>query len=199
MIRRLPQALVLVLLVSGCSGRQSGSGAKIETSQDLKPDATVPVKASLKIGEVNMPVEIRQKNELDTVRLEIDAHGQTFETEVYRATEKSFDLVDAAGEIYDKPLPLLKFPMNVGDTWKWVGTMRSGDEPHKASATVTSASESIMVPSSGSTESVLVVVDLNIESGGPTPANRKLRFWFVKDRGLLKRQFGIGSSREPSE
>ncbi|MBC8065966.1 MAG: hypothetical protein H7Y17_14125, partial [Chlorobia bacterium] len=65
----MPQVLVLVLVVSGCTGRQSGSGAKIETSQDLKPDATVPVKASLKIGEIDMPVEIRQKNELDKVTL----------------------------------------------------------------------------------------------------------------------------------
>ena len=77
--------------------------------------------------------------------------------------------------------------------------MTAGNEPHRASATVSTSTETLRLTTTGSTPSVLVVVDLEIESGGQEPAKRKLRFWFVKDRGVVQRQFGIGSTREPVE
>ena len=107
-------------------------------------------------------------------------------------------MVEVAGESYQEPMPLLKFPLTIGDSWTWSGKMVAGLEPHNASAKISTAAEQILLPG-GPTQSVLVVVDLAIESGASTPAARKLRFWFVENKGLVKRQFGIGSSREPAE
>jgi len=146
-----------------------------------------------------MPVEVGQAQKGEEMTFTFTAHGQTFETEIYKVNDSGFSLEDAAGERYEQALPLLKFPMNVGDTWSWTGSMVAGDEPHKASATVTTSSETILLPATGSVPSILVVVDLAIEGGGPKPATRKLRFWFVPGKGLLKRQFGSASSREPLE
>ncbi len=188
-----------VLAVSCVGKGQSGTGEAIASLVELAPDAKIPTKANLKIGNIDMPVEVLQVNTSTQMKLTLQAHGQDFENEIYRISPQSFELEDAAGERYVEPLPLLKFPMKVGDSWKWVGTMTAGDEPHKATASVVTASENLMLPMSGSTATVLVDVDLTIESGGPSPATRKLRFWFVKDKGLVKRQFGIGSSREPVE
>lgn len=182
-----------------CTPRSAGSGEQIAAIADLNPAAMIPTSAKLKIGEIDMPVEIEQNTSGQQMTIEISAHGQVFENETYFVGDKSFDLLDVAGEHYDPKLPLLRFPMRIGEEWSWTGTMTAGEKPHKASATVTSTNDSVLLPGSGSTDTVLVVVDLAIESGGPTPATRKLRFWFAKDKGLIKRQFGIGSSREPAE
>jgi hypothetical protein len=187
----------LLLAVAGCRTSSTAKGDAIASFQDLKPDATIPEKASLAIGKIVMPVDITQKFDGGDMKIELEAHGQVLETEIYEIGPESFSLIEAAGERYDEPLPLLKFPFSVGETWKWVGKMTAGQEPHKASASISTSQEAIMLPS-GSTDTVLVVVDLSIESGGPSPANRKMRFWFAKDKGVVKRQFGDASSREPA-
>lgn len=199
---RYAQYVVLVLtsLLIGCNAKSGGgSGPEIATSAALNPGAMLPKAANLKIGEIDMPVEVQQTVKGSEIKLDLVAHGQVFETEGYVLSDKSFDLVDAAGEHYEPKLPLLKFPMKVGDTWSWAGEMTAGQEPHKATATVTSTNDSVLLPGLGTTDTVLVVVDLSIESGGPTPANRKLRFWIANGKGVIKRQFGVASSREPAD
>lgn len=176
-----------------------GTGAALDAPAEINPDAKIPLKASLKIGEIEMPVAVKQSQTGEAVRIDLEAHGQVLESESYLAKSNSFELSAVAGENYKDPLPLLKFPMKVGDTWNWVGTMTAGDEPHKASATIITSTDKVLLTASGSQEAVLVVVDLKIESGGPVSAQRKLRFWFVKNKGLVKRQFGTASSRDPVE
>lgn len=198
---RLDQATVLlaVIALAGCQpGGARGSGAKYETPSDLKPTAMIPAKANLRIGELDLPVEVEQTESGDKTTIALKAHGQVFEKEVYGLDQKSLTMIEVAGEMYEAPLPLLQFPLRVGDGWTWSGTMTAGQEPHKATAKIATAPEQILLPG-GSTPSILVVVDLAIESGASTPATRKLRFWFVEGKGLVKRQFGIGSSREPTE
>ena len=191
--------LVAIFLVGCRTAKTGGTGDRYEAIKDVKPEAKIPLKANLNIGEIDMPVEVDQAQKGEEMTLAFEAHGQTFETETYLVEEAKFGLVDAAGERYSPALPLLKFPMNVGDTWNWVGSMVAGDAPHKATATVTTSSETILLPTTGSVPSILVVVDLEIESGGQKPATRKLRFWFVPNKGLIKRQFGSASGREPLE
>ncbi len=195
----VPLTLLAALILGGCTGGSQGAGQAYSAIGELNPSAKIPSKANLKIGEINMEVAINQKTSGDNMTLELEAHGQTFETENYSVNNNAFELIDVADEHYEPNLPLLKFPMRIGDKWEWKGTMTSGQEPHNATAVVTSTSDSVLLPGSGTVDTVLVVVDLSIDSGGPTPATRKLRFWFAKDKGLIKRQFGTGSSREPAE
>jgi len=192
-------ALAIGIAAVGCSGKGKGSGELISTFADLDPTADIGKKAKLELGKVIIPADVVFKKEDKQLTIDLTGFDQTYEKEIYTFDSNSFNLSYAAGDQYVKPLPLLKFPMNVGDEWKWSGTMMSGDLPHAATATVRVSTEQILLPLSGATKSILVAVDLAIESGGPTPATRKLRFWFVKDKGLVKRQFGIGSSREPGE
>lgn len=199
MIRALAGLLSLVVLAGCTGGKSSGTGEKFESVRDLQPDAAIAQNASLKIGQVDVPVAVVQSTETDRMILALEAHGQVFEREVYRVAGDSFDLVEGAGEVYEDPLPILKFPLAIGDAWSWKGKMSSGNEPHDASAKIATSSEPLLLPAEGSTPSVLVVVDLEISGAGPTPATRKLRFWFVKGKGLVKRQFGIASTREPAK
>jgi hypothetical protein len=187
------------LVMASCNrGSTKGSGPQIAAFTDLNPTGSIGKKAKLKLGEITVDCDVEEKKTENTFTIQLKSYGQLFEREVYAYDAGSFSLSDAAGETYDKPLTLLKFPMNVGDSWRWTGTMTSGNEPHKATAQISTSSEQLLLAEGGATDSILVVVDLNLESGGPNDATRKLRFWFVKGKGLVKRQFGIGSTREPA-
>ena len=49
-------------------------------------------------------------------------------------------------------------------------------------------------------DALLVEVDISMESGAANaPATRQLMFWFVKGKGLVKRDFGASTSRVPAE
>jgi hypothetical protein len=41
-------------------------------------------------------------------------------------------------------------------------------------------------------------VALVLDTGSPEPAKRELMFWFVPKKGIIKRDFGAISTREPA-
>lgn len=164
--------------------------------QELQPEAFPGTDAELLIQGTHVPVKLsQQKKDLSTT-LTLAVHDEPFEVESYRSMSDSFELVSAAGETFTPPLDLLRFPLEVGSTWDWKGTMGFGSA-YPATAVVTTANDSLDlgVP----TSSIKVLVAITIEANGPDklPAHRDLSFWFVPGKGVVKRDFGAGSIRQP--
>ena len=190
---------LLAFVVCGChSGNKlikKGSGIFIGSSSDLKPDAD-PGPQVVNYGGTEIPVNVKTTRKDDQFQIDLWYQGADMETEKYRSLPTEFDLENAAGEDYTPPIPLLYFPMNAGDSWKWSGQMMTGPTGRKATAVVSTREEEIDV---GTVVHALVVeVDLSMESGASAPATRELNFWFVKDKGLVKREFGASTSRAPA-
>ncbi len=192
-------ALVGSLIASTCgkpSGRlvKKGTGIAINSSADLRPDADPGPEKIVYAGTV-VPVETKRNNVNGDYVMDFWYKGYSMETEKYKSTPSEFDLVNAAGEDYSPPLPLLYFPMNAGDSWKWSGQMVTEPISHNATAIISTREDEINV---GTMAHALVVeVDLSIDNGTSTPATRQLTFWFVKDKGVVKRDFGASTSRIP--
>jgi len=193
-------ALSASLIASTCgkpSGRllKKGTGIAINSSADLQPDAD-PGPAKIVYAGTVIPVQTKRRNEDGDYVMDFWYQGTIMETEKYRSTPTEFDLVNAAGEDYSPPLPLLYFPMNAGDSWKWSGQMVISPTSHNATAVVSTREDEINV---GTMAHALVVeVDLSIDNGTTSPATRKLTFWFVKGKGVVKREFGASTSRIPA-
>jgi len=106
-------------------------------------------------------------------------------------------LLFAAGETFDPPLPLLIFPMTVGDSWKWKGTMIADEARSKAEAKIVSQVSKAELKGS-TVPSVKVMVDLQLaENQQSKPVKRTLSFWVVEGKGVVRREFGEESVREP--
>ncbi len=182
----------------GCkgSGQSIGVGSAIERLADLRPEASIPESAHLVLAGTRLPVTAKTTRAGSELRIELLAHSVVLETEQYSVSEQEFGLVNAAAERYAPALPLLRFPMRIGDSWSWEGRLEMADISRNASAKITSAKDRLNVEGFDD-EAVRVLVELSIDSGGPTPAKRELAFWFVPQRGLLKREFGQASSRVP--
>lgn len=162
--------------------------------EDLKPDADPGGIALLKIGPVKNEVELKTDRAEDRFVIDLVAHGEAFETETYQVGKDTFYLVEAASDTFDPPVLLLQFPLYVNTNRVYQGTLKSG-QSHKVLGKIRTTLDKVYMPTQ--TEAVRVDLDLQMDSGGPNPAERKLSFWFVKDRGLVKREFGSGLSREP--
>jgi hypothetical protein len=185
------------LLVAGCDPQrtQAQAGQKVEAIESLQPGASPGDEAILLLGGVRIPVKVARKEEDGRIMILLEAHGQVIDEEYYLQTAEGFLLVRAGEETYDPPVPLLRPQMRTDETWQWSGSMTAG-QARPASAKVTNSVETLFVGGE-SLPAVRVDVGLEFESGGPAPAVRTLSFWFAKDRGLLKREFGSHSSRVP--
>lgn len=179
-------------------GYVQGSGAEIASLKAIGAGCPVGNRAKLVLAGDPIDVHVSCAEAGGNVTIKLNAHGATFEEERYKKTADSFFLVDAALSVFDPPLLLAKVPMHSGDKWTWTGQMSSGGVAHPASAAITTSTERVFPPNAGAVDALKVVVDLQIDGGGPTPAKRQLSFWFAQNQGLIKRQFGTTSTREPA-
>ena len=195
---RLPLLAAVIVAAVGCGCRPDGppgTGPSIAEARVLMADAFPGEKARLVLAGTEIPVKVKRREEGSDVVLELWAHGEIVQQERYVAGKDAFSLKVAGGEHYDPALPLVKFPMEVGATWSWSGSMTAGERVHPAKGSVTTSTEQVYAPSPES--AVKVLVELELESGGPRPAKRTLTFWIVPGHGVVKRAFGAGSAREP--
>ncbi len=194
---RIPFALLIAFGGAGCDFKQSGptdTPPEIAALSDLKPDALVEGRATLAMGSMKSDVEIRSERVDDKLRIDLLTGGEVLETEEYLVTGHEMLLSKAAYDQYRPPLPLLTFPLRLAHETKWEGELVAG-VPRKASATITCGLDKLFIPTPQ--EAVRVDVVLLLDTGANELAKRKLAFWFVKDKGLLKREFGEGLTREP--
>ena len=150
------------------------------------------------MGAVTLPVEIKQKITPDLIELRLVAHHEPIDLEGYRSTPHEFGAVFAEGEHYDPPIPLLRFPMTVGESWNWSGYMTATAVARPATAEIDSSIGKVTM-ADGPQTAVRVDVRLHMPAFRDSGAGRRaLVFWFVKGRGLVRREFGSESVREPT-
>jgi hypothetical protein len=119
--------------------------------------------------------------------------GSVVDEEIYEVSNKSVLLKRAVGENFDPPVVLLKFPLRVGDQYKWKGKIACDLEKLEATASCITSTD--YVPLKDRSEDA-IKVEMNLMFG--KGASRKLSFWFVKGRGILKTQM-IKNCREPMQ
>lgn len=193
-------SLAYLAIIGGCQTEPKATPQQLVTTysaeDDLKPDTLPYTKANLILAGTLVPVEMTRKVDGAKVQFVLTAHDEIIEEEVYESTKEKFAILDLAGETYKPALPILQFPIKAGDVWQWQGEMMAGGIARKANAKI-SISEDKLNLANGVYQTLKSNVELEMPSGGPTPAKRVLAFWFVKDKGMIKRDIAASSTREP--
>ena len=196
-------ALAIICLIGygalGCRDQGTpGTGFLVASRADLKPDKLAYEECTLVLAGDKWPVKVSQKQEGDFLQIDLLGHGQVIESERYKSTGEEFSLVTAVGEEFSPPVPLVKYGMRVGETWKWEGKTHTGPAEHAATAKVVTSSESL--PIKGQTVANVIRIDviLAFDSGIPDkPAERKLSIWIAPEMGVVRRSYDNYSVREP--
>lgn len=188
----------LFLLGCGQIHIEPEPSAKFLSPKDLGADTPPPPAALLQLaGGEPLEVTVKANREGSKLHLELIAHREVIETETYSTTPTSFNLVEAAGETYEPVLPLMKFPMNLGDQWSWKGQIVLDSASIPAEAMITAANAPLGLEGYP-LEAVQVSVTLEIGDPRARAAKRTLNFWVAPGYGVLKREFGLSSSRYPA-
>lgn len=168
----------------------------------LKPGASPPKEASLILNGTEIPVVLKEKRETGFVLYSwiVDSSGEAgdpveVESEKYFDTTDLFSFAATAQEKYDPPISLVQYPMTVGKGWDWAGEVITGKTRAKATATISSKSDTLNLPS-GKVATLMVKVDLRYE-GISSPNKRELKFWFEPGHGLIRRELWASSTRTP--
>ena len=154
-------------------------------------------KAMLRMAGIDIPVKIKAVRHEEQVALVLIANDVVMDREVYHRDDKELGIAFGAGEAFSPPIPLMRFPMRVGDTFDWNGVMMSNNRARGARAKVTSA---VAKTDTGEgTETgirVQVALDIMPEQKGPS-IKRSMTFWIVEGKGVVRREFASDSVREP--
>lgn len=192
--------LIAALLVAsaGCAPQEGKPGVSesfVRNHGELEPDQLPYRDARLILSGTELPVEMSKTREGDVVVFHLLAHGEELETERYESDSAGFRFVGGSGETFKPAIPLVRYPLRVGETWEWAGQTALGPTEKPAKATITTQSERLNL-ASGVHNAIRVGVALRIETGRHE-AKRDLTFWIAPKAGVVRREFGAGSAREP--
>lgn len=195
---------MLVILTGGCQPKSAVAVKAAESGLDkgaewtfkqIQPDTPPSEPSELSLGGTHLPVKILSHSEKGRLSFQMVAHDVVVDKEAYDVQSDKFSLLSMGDESVEPALPLLKSPMHIGDKWTWEGKITSGN-PHPTKAVISSRADKLYVADK-QLDAIVVEVNLAMESGGPAPAERRLSFWVVPGKGIVKREFGSGSVRQP--
>lgn len=194
----LPVALLVVACPLGCSKPSSGGAVAFAAFGDLKPDAAPGEQARLIFGSpkgekgalsTEFDVTVRHEAHDKTVSIDLETQGETVERELYETSSDAFRLVSTSEDSFAPGIDLLHFPAKEADEWSWDGKVSYGGISRPAQAT-------IKVKKEGSGLVSEVALKIQADAGRPD-LDRTLKFWFEKDKGVVRRSFGEVSIRQP--
>jgi hypothetical protein len=186
------------LLFLSCTKKTGVSGQELFSSpSDLAPFANPGPKASIILLSTELPVDVDYKYDGKDLTIRLKALNQDLEVEKYRSEASKFLLVQAAGESFDPPLPLLDFPIKANQKLEWKGELKMGSIGKDATAS-TIITQDALNEKGLSGPAIKSSVELSFAGGAPTLSKRMLTFWFVPGKGIQKRMIDKGSTRLPA-
>jgi len=153
----------------------------------LQVGATWQFDMKVQGNSIKMTNRVAKLENIDGVplyRVETAIHGQTSATEHLSQTEQGLFRNRFNGIELTPPLPLLKNPVELGESWKTKVEM--GDQTVEISCAVADAEEKISVPA-GEYHAVKLTVETKVDG-----AQILSDYWFAADIGIVKQYLDIG-------
>lgn len=203
-MRLLPLASIAALAgaLTGCFLKQADqqqagppSGKTYAKIEDLGADKLPYTKAKLILAGTPLNVTMERVAKGEAIMFNLSAGEEVLETEHYTGDDHIFRFAGLSDETFTPAIPIARFPLTVGETWDWEGEASLGKNRKAAKASLATTSETVNL-AGGVYECVVVTANLVVSSDG-TDSKRTLKFWIQPQKGIVKREFGFSSTREP--
>jgi hypothetical protein len=179
------------------SGQVHAPGKTFASQDSITPDALPYTNARLLLAGTEVKVTMTRRASPGQVIFDLSARDVVLESEKYLSDDKAFSFVGLSDETFQPAIPLVVYPFSIGDDWTWSGTANLGPNSKPAEAKLTCLPEKLNLPG-GVYDCVLVTADVIVQASRGVPSKRTLKFWFQPKSGLVKREFGFSSTREPA-
>lgn len=131
-----------------------------------------------------------------TLVMQWSANGRTNQEETYivRPGEvvRSKSGPNGAGLI-SPPLPVIKYPMTVGKTWQWRGTVANGGAPLNGQANLKVAAHEKVQTGVGAVMAYRVDLDLTVSNGAQS-VKLVNSYWFAPGMGMIRQRAQLPGS-----
>ena len=191
-------AVAAALFLLGCLGsnEEGPSTQTYSKIEDIQPTAVPYARAYVIFTGTPIPTDVVAEQKDGEFELRCESEGAVIDLEKYAFDDASFKFVGTGSETFDPGIPILRFPLEVGDEWTWGGSYLTGADAREATAKVKTAQERLNTVM-GEFSTVRVTVELAIQSGTPKPVEHKLVFWFAPKKGIVRREIKFSTTREP--
>ena len=177
-----------------------GAAVALGGSEDLFPtglgsawtyNATVGTKSLSMTATITSSKSTGGKTTIVT-RWSLNGQPMQDETYIVSASEVSRARSGAYGaNVLNPPLPVIKYPMSVGKTWSWSGTISAPNQQGvSANATLKVAGKETVKSSQGTVTAYRVDMDLTVTAQGQT-AKIPATYWFAPGAGMVKQSAAI--------
>lgn len=166
---------------------------------DLDPQVAPPKFANIVLTSALIECQLKEQSTDHSIVLRWLTPGSRaveIEREKYFFDKSHFAFAFGPAESYDPPITLLKFPFKVGDSYSWKGQQTIGRTKRPGTASISTSTDVLDLPDI-KTETIKVNVDLNVQTGSPGGTQTNLVFWIQPGHGVVKRDLGRSSNREP--
>lgn len=186
---------VPVLCLAGChtvlTVKETASKPYVHNVSEFLPLESGSGDSRYTVDGTNMNYVLRTTKSGTTVKFEATSEGKVVETETYDIQDNAVRLKAAGGENFDPPVILVQFPLYVGDQTNWEGKLCCESENLKATAVVSTSTDFVQRKDKCDDA---IKAEMNLQFG--TGASRKLSFWFVKGKGIVRTEMSK-NVREP--
>lgn len=192
-------AFAVSIWILGCSNSsKSGiaSGGTFSAFEQMQPQTLPYARAYLILGGTPEETIIETVSRTGEVDFNLLIEDTIVEQEFYGYDDKSFRFLGNTHERFEPGIPLLRFPMKAGEDWSWGGKYTFAEREMDAEATISTELDTIDTLA-GQFETVLVIVNVEVDADAVEPVKFERKFWFVPKRGIIRREFEHSGTREP--
>ncbi|GAB4117126.1 MAG: hypothetical protein Fur0036_00320 [Fimbriimonadaceae bacterium] len=179
------------------AGGQAPAEFSISDSRELGFDEFKETSATLVLAGTPIPVETKFVKEGEMRRLIFVVHGQEVDEERYRVGVNGLEFVGTRSETFEPAIPLAPLPFAAPRTSEWKGKWKTGPTEVEGEATIEATPERINTVG-GQFDAARIEIKLTMKVDDKDRRERTLKFWLVRDHGIIRRELGADSAREPA-
>ncbi|HAY14725.1 MAG TPA: hypothetical protein PLB31_02890 [Fimbriimonadaceae bacterium] len=176
---------------------QAPADFSVTDSRQLGFDDFKDTKATLVLAGTPIPVETKFVKEGDVRRLIFVVHGQEVDEERYRVSVNGLEFIGTRSETFEPAIMLAPLPFAAPRTSEWKGKWKTGPTEVEGEATIEATPERINTVG-GQFDAARIEIKLTMKVDDKDRRERTLKFWLVRDHGIVRRELGADSAREPA-
>lgn len=183
-----------------CQPQASGqdpAAFSITDSRELGFEEFKEKEATLVLAGTPIPVETKFIKEGDIRRLLFIVHGQEVDEERYRVGVDGLAFMGTRAESFEPPISLASLPFSAPKSSEWKGKWKTGPTEVEGEATIEATPERINTVG-GQFDAARIEIKLTMKVDDQDRRERTLKFWLVRDHGIVRRELGVDSAREPA-